>query len=358
MIRSSRLALTGALTVAAAALAASFPAAGATLPFTVAHRIEVSGGSPVSALALSPDGKLAYAAVGDELRSFDVASGAPAAVLKVPGRVVGLATSSDAGGSLYAAVGKPSRLLLLSMHPLSIRSSVALRGGEPSGLLYEAGEHSLYVESLSGHSVARLDSRDGKTIAVAHLKGDLAQMAGDGRGTLYVANATGDAIDVIATGKMTSTGAIPTPDCHAPTGIDLDPVGRRLFVACGNGMALVIDTDMGFAFEKLPIQKATALRTVFAFHPGAPADWKAGAFIAGDGQVLDAIRMNAFISYTNGGSLPLTGRATALAVSPAARQLWIALAPRDDAAAGGAADQSGQQAGVEILALGASGGAQ
>jgi len=358
MIRSSRLALAGALTAAAAALAVSLPAAGETLPFSVAHRIELAGGSPVTALAFASDGKHAYATVGDELRSFDVGTGAPVATVKVPGQVVGLASSPDAGGSLYAAVGAPARLLFLSTNPLRIRANDALRGGAPSGLLYEPGEHALYVESRSGHSVARLNSDDGKTIAVAHLKGDLGQMAGDGRGTLYVANAAGDAIEVIATGKMTFIGAIPAPNCHAPTGVDFDPVGRRLFVACSNGTALVVDTDMGFAFEQLPIQKATALRTVFALHPGAPAGWKGAAFIAGDGPELDAIRMNAFISYTNGGSLPLAGWATALAVSPAARQLWIALAPRNGAPGEGAAGDPGQQSGVEIVALGASGGAQ
>ena len=344
MIRTSRLALAGALSVAAAALAVSHPAAAGTLPLGVAHRIEVAGGPPIGALAFSPDGKLAYAAAGDEVRSFDVATAVPGAVMKVPGPVVGLAASADAGGTLYAAVGKPARLLFLGVQPLRIRASDALRGGTPSGLVYEAGERALYVESRSGRSVTRLDSHDGKTIAVVHLKGDLAQMAGDGRGTLYVADAASDAIDVIATGKMTFTGAIPAPNCHAPTGLDFDPVGRRLFVACSNGTALVIDTDMGFAFEQLPIQKGTALRTVFAFHPTGPGGWKGGAFIAGDGSVLDGIRMNAFISYTSGGSLPLSGRATALAVSPAAGQLWIALTPPDG--------------GAEILALGASGGAQ
>ena len=294
--------------------------------------------------AFAPDGKQVYAAGGDELRSFDVATGAPGAVVQAPGQLVALATSSDAGGSLYAAVSAPARLLFLSLHPLRIRADHALRSGAPSGLLYELGEHALYVESRSGHAVARLDSGDGKTIAVARLQGDLAQMAGDGRGTLYVADSAGDAIDVIATDKMRFTGAIPTPNCHAPAGLDLDPVGRRLFVACGNGTALVIDTDMGFAFEQLPIQKGAPLRTVFAFHPGGPNGWKGGVFIAGNGPALDAIRMNAFISYTSAGSMPLSGPATALAVSPAAGQLWIALAP--------------QQAGIEILALGASGGAQ
>lgn len=342
MTRTSRLALTGALAVAVAALAASFPAAAGALPFDVAHRIEIGGGSPVAALAFAADGKLAYAAAGDALRSFDVATGAPGAIVNLPGQAVGLAASADAGGSLYAALSAPARVLFLSLNPLRIRASHPLPAGAPSGLLYEPGEHALYVESRSGHSVARLDSADGKTVAVTHLRGDLAQMAGDDRGTLYVADAGGDAIDVIATGKMRFMGAIPTPNCHAPTGLDLDPVGRRLFVACGNGTALVVDTDMGFAFEELPIQKGASLRTVFALHPGDLGGWKGGAFIAGDGPELDAIRMNAFISYTSAGSMPLPARATALAVSPSGSRLWIALTPGN---------------GVEILALGASGGA-
>ncbi|HEX8757150.1 MAG TPA: YncE family protein [Steroidobacteraceae bacterium] len=340
-------------------MAVSVPAVAGALPFGIAHRIELAGGSPVAALAFAADGKLAYAAAGDELQGFEVATGAPAALVKSPGTVVALASSPEAGGTLYAAVGTPARLLFLSQRPLRVRSSVAVRGGPPSGLLYEPGEHALYVESRVGRSVTRLDSRSGKAIAVAHLQGAPAQMAGDGRGTLYVANTATDAIDVIDTDKMMGIGAIPTPDCHAPTGLAVDPVGRRLFVACGNGTALVIDTDMGFAFEQLPIQKAQAQRTVFAFHPGGPGGWKGGAFIAGDGPGLDAIRMNAFISYASGGSMPLSGRVTAMAVSPSAEQLWIAIAPREGSGATGSAaavGESRQESAVHILALAGSGG--
>ncbi|MGH8303526.1 MAG: YncE family protein, partial [Steroidobacteraceae bacterium] len=187
MIRASRLAFAGALTVGAATLAISFPAAAKTLPFTVAHRIALDGGSPIAALAFAPDGKFAYAGAGDELHSFDVATGAPDATVKVQGPVVDLATSPDAGGRLYAAVGRPARLLVLSLHPLRVRSSVEVRGTAPSALLDEPGEHALYIESRTGHSVARLDSGTGRTIAVARLSGEPTQMAGDGRGTLYVA---------------------------------------------------------------------------------------------------------------------------------------------------------------------------
>ena len=345
----------GALVLAAAALAVNVPATGGTLPFTVAHRIALTGSSPVGSLAFAPDGKLAYAAAGDALRSFEVETGAPADVVKLPGQAVGLAASSEEGGTVYVAVRAPAQLMFFSMHPLRVRASVPIRGGAPTALLYEPREHSLYVESRSGHSVTRLDSGSGKTIAVGHLQGDLEQMAGDGRGTVYVANSSSDAIDVLTTDKMTPLGGIPTHDCDAPTGLDLDPVGRRLFVACGNGRALVIDTDMGFAFEQLPIQNGTGLRTVFAFHPNGPGGWKGGAFIAGDGPELDAIRMNAFISYTGAGAIRLPGRATALAVNPPAGQIWIALAPTDGATS---ANDARQSAGIEIRALAVGGGSQ
>lgn len=348
MTQTSNRILADSFALIVVTLAASLPAAAGAFPFRIAHRIPVSGTTAVTALTFGPAGAHAFAVTDNQLRSFDVATGAPGAVATLPGTGIGVAAAPDHRGALYVGVRSPARLVILDSEPLRIVSSVALRGGEPSALLYEAGEHALYVESAAGHSVARLDPVSGKTLSIVHLQGELAQMAGDGRGTLYVANETRDAIDVVDTSKMTFKGAIPTPSCHAPTGIGVDPVGRRLFVACGNGTALVIDTDMGFTFVQVPIHRGTALQATFAFHPNGPGGWKGGAFIAGHGPVLEAIRMNAFISYTGGVSLPLPGPATALASSPSAGQLWVAIAPREGTDGGSAQAATG----VEILALG------
>ena len=74
---TARMARASALALAAAALAVNVPAAGGTLPFIVAHRIVLTGSSPVGSLAFAPDGKLAYAAAGDTVRSLEVATGTP-----------------------------------------------------------------------------------------------------------------------------------------------------------------------------------------------------------------------------------------------------------------------------------------
>lgn len=339
MARVSRAGNATAILLAAATLAASAPGLAAGFPYRVLHRISLSGAASVQALAFGPGGKRLYAAAGHELRSYDTATGEPGPEVALPGIATGLAAAQREGGVLYAATRAPARLVILALRPLRVTSSIPLHGGEPSALLYDSQADALYVESRGAGSVTRLDPRSGRTLAIAHLRGRLGEMAANGRGMLYVADPAGDALQAIETGKMRRAGAIPLTGCSAPTGLAMDPVGRRLFVACGNGEALVVDEDMGFTFVRLPIARAASLQAVFAFHPLGPGGWKGGAFVAGDGPALDAIRMKAFINYVAGGSLPLAAPCTALAVSPAARQLALALAPRGSG-------------GVELLMLG------
>lgn len=343
MARGFRAAHAAAILLAAATLAASSPGFAGDFPYRVLHRISLGGGAPVQALAFGPAGKRLYAAAGHELRSYDTATGEQGPAVALPGIAAGLAAAPREGGVLYVATRAPARLVILTLRPLRVTSSTPLHGGEPSALLYDTQADALYVESRAAGSVTRLDPGSGRTLATAQLRGRLGQMAANGRGMLYVANSAGDELEAIETGKMSRAGAIPLSGCSAPTGLAMDPVGRRLFVACGNGEALVVDEDMGFTFVRLPIERAASLQAVFAFHPLGPRGWKGGAFMAGDGPALDAIRMEAFISYAGGGSLPLAAPCTALAVSPAARQLALALAPRGSGA-------------VELLMLGGTDG--
>ena len=345
--------------LAGAALAASLAASAGEFPYRVLQAVHLSGAGAVQALAFGPSGKHVYAAVGMQLRSYDTASGKPGAAVKLPGTGVGLAVAARDGGLLYVATRSPARLLVLALPSMRVVSTAVLRGGAPAALLYDGEQNDLYAESRAGSWIARLDPASGKTLAVAHLHGGLRQMAVNGRGMLYVANASAEELEAIDTNGMHRAGAIPLSGCTGPSGLAMDVVGRRLFVACGNGQALVIDEDMGFTFVRLSIGRAASLRAVFASHPLGPQGWKGGAFVAGDGPELAAIQMKAFISYASGGSLPLAGRCTALAISPLAHRLVLALAPRaagQAAAAGsGAAGSAAEGTGVELLLLGGKG---
>ncbi len=303
----------------------------AALPLRIVQRIAVAGTAPVSAIAPAADGAQIYVASGKQIQVYDVATGKLTGQLTLPAPAVDMVTDEPAGVG-YAALAAPARVVKFALRPLRVESSIALVDGAPSALLLDAAAHALYVESAAKSSLVRFDTCSDKRVAAIRLDGALRQMALDGRGTLYVANMSHAAVDAVDTAHMTLGGAIPLDDCAQPTGLAMDPVGRRLFVACRDGNRAVVDTDMGFTFEQLPGDVRGAARMVFGFHPFGPHSWKGGAFSAGEASRLDAIRMNAFISYSAAGGYPLGASCRALALAGGGRGLWLALAP---AAAGG-----------------------
>ncbi len=295
------------------------------MPLQVTQRIKLASADPVRAIASGPDGSQVYVASGREIRVYDVTSGRLAGTLPLASPVVDM-TADASGGAGYAALAAPARVVVFGLHPLRIRSTIPLTDGTPSALLLDAAANALYVESSAAASLARFDTSSGKRVAALRLEGTLQQMATDGRGTLYVANMDHAAIDTVDTASMTHTGAIPLQGCTQPTGLAMDPVGRRLFVACRDGARAVVDTDMGFTFESLRGEAPGVMRTVFGFHPFGAVGWKGGAFSAGEASQLTAIRMNAFINYSAAGSYPLNGSCQALALDSGGRGLWLVVA--------------------------------
>lgn len=300
-------------------------AAAAALPLQVTRRIAVAGTDGVRAIVPGLDGAQVYVASGREIRVYDVASGQLAGTLPLPAPVVDMTVDTGAGVG-YAALASPAKVEVFGLHPLRIRSAITLTDGAPSSLLLDAGAHALYVESEAAGSLAKFDTTGGQRVAALRLDGALRQMAVDGRGTLYVANMSHTALDAVDTAHMTAIGSIPLQDCKQPTGLAMDPVGRRLFVSCTDGGRPVIDTDMGFTFEHLHTDVPGSMRTVFGFHPFGADGWKGGAFSAGDASQITAIRMNAFINYSAAGTYPLGGISQALALAPNGRGLWLAVA--------------------------------
>lgn len=315
------------------------------LPLQITQRIAVAGADPVRAIASGPDGAQVYVASGSEIRVYAVASGKLTGTLPLPAPVVDM-TADASGGVGYAALVAPARVVVFGLQPLHIRSTITLTDGAPSALLLDATAHALYVESSAAASVSKFDTSSGKRVAALRLDGMLQQMATDGRGTLYVANMNHAAIDAVDTARMTHTGAIPLQGCTQPTGLAMDPVGRRLFVACRDGTRAVVDTDMGFTFESLHGDVPGVMRTVFGFHPFGADGWKGGAFSAGEASQLTAIRMNAFINYSEEGSYPLHGSCQALALDSGGHGLWLAVA-----------QAPGSRKPVELWLLGESAGA-
>ena len=104
--------------------------------------------------------------------------------------------------------------------------------------------------------VAFMDARNGKPVATLAMPSHhIEASAPDGHGNLFVAERDRDAVVRIDARTHKVTATWPTAPCHQPTGLDYDPVSRRIFVGCRSDQPLltVLDADSGAVVASLPI---------------------------------------------------------------------------------------------------------
>lgn len=302
-------------------------------PLRLVHRLNIAGDVPVTAIAFGSKASWIYLAAGNEVSRYDVENGKPTSTLALPGKIVAMVTDSDQGVG-FAAVQAPAELVTFDLQPLTIKHTQFLAGGSPSALMYAPAARAVVVESLAASTLTGVELTGGQRTLTLHLNGSLGQMASDARGTLYVDNSDHDAVDVVDIARMANLGAIPVRGCKAPTGLAMDPIGRRLFVSCKDGMRSIVDTDLGFTFEELPSSTRGAGKMVFSFDPFGPKGLKGLAASVGSNGRVAFIKMAAFVDYRAYGSLSLPGGYEAMALDPNTHRLWLALEHGASAPAG------------------------
>ena len=297
----------------------------ASFPLAILHEAPLPAAGPASALAFAPDGTAAYLAQGNALTVYTAMGGAPSGGLRVPGRITALAIA-PAGDRAYAALVDRNAVAVISLRPLGLLRMLPLPAA-PSDLALDPAGGSIYVASAAAARLFEFDAASGRLTASARVAGALGQIAANGYGGVFVALADQDRVAVLDAHSLRPTGAYPLNGCARPSGLALDPVGRRLFVGCADGGTAVVDTDVGFTFERLPGAPLAAARAIYVRPTGA-LGWKGAVFFAGAGATLSAVRMLAFIHYADGGALGLPAPATALAFDAVNTRLWVALAPK------------------------------
>ena len=190
-----------------------------------------------------------------------------------------------------------------------------------SSLCYD--DEAKTVEAVNaGGSLVTIDSESGKVIKSARLATGGGQIACGTLDHVYVADMSANVVHVLnhSTGK--NDGDYPIMTGSKPSGLALDTKGRRLFVACENGVIEIIDTDSGFTFIELKGGEGPAHET-FVWTPQGKGQWKAASFVAQQDGTLTGVRMNAFINYTVGGQYKLTPGLGSIAYDAKTHHLFI-----------------------------------
>lgn len=214
------------------------------------------------------------------------------------------------------------QVVAFSLADMKVTSTEKLPTAGASSLCYD--EDAKTVEAVSaGGSLASLDANTGRVLKSVRIATGAGQIACGTLNQIYVADTANNVIHVLnhATGR--NDGDYPIMSGSRPSGLALDTKGRRLFVACEDGVIEVIDTDSGFTFIELNGGKGPA-RETFAWTPQGNGQWKAAAFVAQQDGTLTAVRMNAYINYSIGGEYKLAPGLGSIAYDAKSHHLFIA----------------------------------
>jgi outer membrane protein assembly factor BamB len=213
-------------------------------------------------------------------------------------------------------------VVAFALDGLKVKATEKLPTAGSSSLCYDDEEKTVEVVSAGG-SLGTADAETGKLKRTAHVPTGAGQIACGTLNHVYVADTAGNVIHVLnhATGK--NDGDYPIMTGNKPSGLTLDTKGRRLFVGCEDGTIEVIDTDSGFTFIELKAGQGRA-RETFAWTPQGKGGWKAAAFIAQPDGQLTAVKMNAYINYTVGGTYKLPAGLGRVAYDAKTHHLLIA----------------------------------
>ena len=312
---------------AAAALAcilqaASISSAQPNPDYRVRAEYKIGGAGPLGNLWLDAASRRLYVAHGDSVEILNADTGKREGSMAAQG-VTDVLVADGTGHGFFTNL-RGNSVTMFDPAALTVVKVIPLDAKGPESLVYDSEVKKVFVVAPEGGEVVALDAQSGEVTGTVALQGHLRQAISNDLGNLFVAAQDTNAIHVVDTHTLKLLGDFPSGDAKGPVALAIDPSGRRLFVACSDGTLPVIDTDIGFTFEELPIGTGDA-GSVFTFTPQGKGGWKGADFVASSDGTLALVKMNAFINYSAGGKVSIPKGVHSVAYDPKTHQIYLAV---------------------------------
>ncbi len=233
--------LTLTVSIAGALLAPA--SAFAQKPYSVLTQWKIGGEGGWDYLTSDPKAHRLYVTHGPRVEVLDTASG------KVVGSITGLKGThgvalDDAGKYGYISDGGANVVVVFDRTSFATVASIPA-GTNPDGIVFEPVTKSVWAFNGRSSDVTVIDTATRKVIATIPLSGKPEFPVADGTGTVFANIESKNEIDRFNAAAMTITAAWPLTHCESPSGLAIDPTGRRLFAVCDGGKMAVVDANTG-----------------------------------------------------------------------------------------------------------------
>ena len=218
-------------------------AALAQKPYSVLTRWTVGGEGGWDYLTSDPKAHRLYVTHGPRVEVLDTDSG------KVVGSITGLKGThgvalDDSGKYGYVSDGGANVVVVFDRATLASVASIPA-GTNPDGIAFEPVTKTVWAFNGRSSNATVIDTGQQKVVATIPLDGKPEFPVADGKGTVFANIESKNEIVRFDAAARKITATWPLANCESPSGLAIDPAGRRLFAVCDGGKMAVVDANSG-----------------------------------------------------------------------------------------------------------------
>jgi YVTN family beta-propeller protein len=218
-------------------------AALAQKPYSVLTRWTVGGEGGWDYLTSDPKAHRLYVTHGPRVEVLDTDSG------KVVGSITGLKGThgvalDDSGKYGYVSDGGANVVVVFDRATLATVASIPA-GTNPDGIAFEPVTKTVWAFNGRSSNATVIDTGEQKVVATIPLDGKPEFPVADGKGTVFANIESKNEIVRFDAAARKITATWPLANCESPSGLAIDPAGRRLFAVCDGGKMAVVDANSG-----------------------------------------------------------------------------------------------------------------
>jgi YVTN family beta-propeller protein len=220
--------------------------------YRIANRIHVEGDGFWDLLAVDNATGRLFLSHGTVVDVVDTRTGKPVATIQDTKGAHGIALARDLNKG-FITCGRDSSVAIFDLDSLNVIARVPVTGQNPDAILYEPSTRRVFAFNGGSANATVIDGATNKVIGTIALGGKPELPAMDGMGMVFVNLEDKSMVDAIDARTMTVKAEWPLAPGEEPTGMAMDAVTRRLFVACNNKLMIVMDADGGTIVATVPI---------------------------------------------------------------------------------------------------------
>jgi YVTN family beta-propeller protein len=215
----------------------------AQTPYSVLTKWTIGGEGGWDYLTSDAKAHRLYVTHGPRVEVLNTDSG------KVVGSITGLKGThgvalDDTGRYGYVSDGGANVVVVFDRATFATVASIPA-GTNPDGIVFEPVTKTVWAFNGRSSNASVIDTAERKVVATIPLDGKPEFPVADGKGTVFANIESKNEIVRFDAAAKTITATWPLANCESPSGLAIDPAGRRLFAVCDGGKMAVVDANSG-----------------------------------------------------------------------------------------------------------------